>query len=260
CVFHIPNYSFTAAAGFDLYAKERYIGAFIPPVSTKDTFESVIDLEDDLQGKEYTINFPICADIKEIFIGVKDGSKLEKASDYSIKKPVVFYGSSTTQGSCASRPGNIYENMVSRELDCDFLDLGFGGNAFGEEAMAKYISNLEMSAFVYDYDYNAPTPEHLDQTHEKMFKIIRDAKPDLPIIMLTAPKYYLNAEDEKRVAVIEKTYQNAINNGDKNVRLIYGKDMLESVRDVALADHIHPNDIGFYSISNFVIKALKEFI
>lgn len=259
-VFHIPNYSFTAAAGFDLYTKERYIGCFVPPVNTTDTFESIIDLDNELQGKEYTLNFPICADIKEIFIGIKGGSKLEKAPDYSIKKPVVFYGSSTTQGGCATRPGNIYENIVSRSLDCDFLNLGFGGNAFGEEAIAKYIANLDMSAFVYDYDYNAPTPEHLDKTHEKMFKIIREAKPNLPIIMMTAPKYYLNSEDEKRVAIIEKTYQNAVNSGDKNVRLIKGKDMLESVRDVAIADNIHPGDVGFNSIAAFVTKALKEFL
>lgn len=258
--FFIPNYSFTATAGFDLYSNTRYIGAYIPPHGTKDVFESIIDLDDDLQGQEYTINFPICSSIKEIYIGVKDGSILKKATDYTIKKPVVFYGSSTTQGGCASRPGNIYENIVSRELNCDFLNLGFGGNALGEEAMAKYIANLEMSAFVYDYDYNAPTPEHLKATHEKMFKIIRESQPTLPIIIMTAPKYYLNSEDEKRVAIIEKTYQNAINSGDKNVRLIYGKDMLESVKDVAISDNIHPGDIGFNSIASFVIKALKEFL
>ncbi len=34
----------------------------------------------------------------------------------------------------------------------------------------------------------------------------------------------------------------------------------EDVKDVCLADHIHPNDIGFRNISSFVIKALKEFL
>ena len=259
-VFMIPNYPFSATAGFDLYSGKRYMGCFVPPISTTDTLESIIDLECEQKEREYTINFPICADVKEVYIGIKDGSVLKPASDYTIKKPVVFYGSSTTQGGCASRPGNIYENMVSRELDCDYLNLGFGGNALGEEAIAKYIANLEMSAFVYDYDYNAPSPEHLDSTHEKMFKIIREAQPDLPIIMMTAPKYYLNEDNKKCVNIIERTYHNAVNSGDKNVRLIYGKDMLDSVRDVAMADHIHPNDIGFHSIAGFVTKALKEFL
>ena len=39
-----------------------------------------------------------------------------------------------------------------------------------------------MSIFVYDYDHNAPTVEYYRETHERMFKIIREANPDLPII------------------------------------------------------------------------------
>ena len=52
-----------------------------------------------------------------------------------------------------------------------------------------------MSCFVYDYDHNAPTLEHLENTHEKMFNTIRKAKPDLPILMLTRPKHYLNDDE-----------------------------------------------------------------
>ena len=36
--------------------------------------------------------------------------------------------------------------------------------------------------------------------------------------------------------------------------------MLESVKDVAITDNIHPGDIGFNSIASFVIKSLKEFL
>ena len=80
--------------------------------------------------------------------------------------------------------------MISRALDCDYVNLGFWGNAKGEEEMANYIATLKMSAFVYDYDYNAPSAEHLQATHEKMFKIIREKQPNLPIVILSAPKYY----------------------------------------------------------------------
>lgn len=33
--------------------------------------------------------------------------------------------------------------------------------------MAEYISNLDMSAFVYDYDYNSPSEEHLTEIDVK---------------------------------------------------------------------------------------------
>ena len=150
--------------------------------------------------------------------------------------------------------------MISRELDCDYINLGFWGNAMGEEEMARYIASLNMSAFVYDYDYNSPSVEHLQATHEKMFQIIRKANPTLPIIILSAPKYYLTTTDEQRVAVIEKTYKNALANGDKFVKFIPGKMMLESIKDTALADNIHPGDSGFINMASFVGNALKEFL
>lgn len=69
------------------------------------------------------------------------------------------------------------------KFDTDFINLGFSGNAKGEQEMTDYIKKLDMSVFVMDYDANAPTPEHLEATHKKMFKGIREVQPDLPIIL-----------------------------------------------------------------------------
>ena len=41
-----------------------------------------------------------------------------------------------------------------------------------------------MSIFVYDYDYNAPSIEHLKDTHKRMFQAIRTTNPNIPIIMM----------------------------------------------------------------------------
>lgn len=258
-VAKVPNYSHTATLGFDLYAKEKFVGAFVPSLDVIDTFESVLDVEE--KGvREYTLNFPICSEIEELYIGVKEGCILKKASKYAIETPLVFYGSSVTQGACASRPGNTYPNIISRRLDCDYLNLGFWGNARGEEEMAKYIAGHTMSAFIYDYDYNSPSVDHLAATHEKMFKIIRKRNPQLPIIIVSAPKPYPSEEDLQRYAVIEKTYQNAVAGGDKFVRYIDGSTMLKEVKNIALADNVHPGDVGFLYMANFIEKALKEFL
>ena len=149
--------------------------------------------------------------------------------------------------------------MISRCLDCDYINLGFWGNAKGEEAMARYIAGLTMSAFVYDYDYNAPSAEHLAATHEKMFQIIREQNPTLPIIIVSAPRPYPNEKDMQRFAVIEKTYQNAVASGDKFVRYLSGAEMMEGIEDVVLADNIHPGDVGFKRMAKHILDALKEF-
>ena len=204
---------------------------------------------------------PIYSNIEKLYIGIKEGSALKSAAEYAIKTPIVYYGSSITQGCCASRPGNTYQSIISRDLNCDFINLGFSGNAKGEDTIAQYIAGLNMTVFVYDYDHNAPTVEHLNDTHEKMFLTVREAHPDLPILMLSRQKYYLNDEEKKRLAAVRKTYENALARGDKNVYMIDGPDLLlECVRETALVDNCHPNDSGFVSMAHIVGNQLKEIL
>lgn len=259
----MPHFAFTGSIGCDLYSGTRYFGTFIPPVNVTTEYENVVDIPD-VAEREYTINMPLYSNVEKMYVGIKEGSTLKTASGYKITKPIVYYGSSITHGGCASRPGNAYPSIISRELDCDFINLGFSGNARAEDEMAEYISRLDMTAFVYDYDHNAPTLEHYKNTHERMFKIIREANPDLPIIMMTRPKYYIspNHEDEtERLKVMLNTYNNAIAAGDKNVYYIKGTDLLiDLLRESALVDNCHPNDAGFASMAYVVGNKLKEIL
>ena len=91
-----------------------------------------------------------------------------------------------------------------------------------------------------------------------MFKIIRERHPDLPIIILSAPKPYPTESDIERIEIIKKTYENAVNRGDKLVYVFSGSEMLASVRDLALADNVHPGDVGFAAISTALIPILQK--
>ena len=150
--------------------------------------------------------------------------------------------------------------MLSRALDCDYINLAFWGNALGEERIAEYIASLDMSVFIYDYDYNAPNVEHLRATHEKMFKIIRKAQPNLPIVMLSAPRVIKTAEGDERTQVIKDTYDHAVASGDKNVAFLSGEEILRPIASVALADNIHPADIGFWAISQAICQQIQKML
>ena len=254
-----PHFAFAGKAGFDIYQNGVYRKTFMPRVRMTDGFESVIETR--LTEKaEILIHFPLYANVKRLFIGIEEGSVLEPTVGYPAAAPVVFYGSSITQGGCASRPGNSYQNILSRLLDFDYVNLGFSGAAKAEDAMIDYIAGLEMSAFVYDYDHNAPTLAHLAQTHEKMFKRIRGAHPELPILLLSRPKYYLNADEPDRLAVIKATYDNAVAAGDKNVYFIPGTDLMEDMKNEGLVDGCHPNDAGFVSMARAMIPTIKQML
>lgn len=260
------NITFACVAGFDMYADEgegqRYVGTFMPPSVVKEGYESVIDFpQKDRKERLVTINFPIYSPVTKVYIGIDSDCYIKEPRAYKTEKPVVFYGSSITHGIAASRPGNIYPLIISRVLDTEILNLGFSGNAKGEQEIAEYIAGLSMSAFVYDYDYNAPNVEHLAATHEKMFKTVRKAQPDLPIIMLSRPKAHLTPLEIKRMEVIRQTYDNAKAAGDENVYFIAGPDLLtKDVWETALVDSAHPNDSGFLSMAKTVAALLEEIL
>ncbi|MBR5473341.1 MAG: hypothetical protein IKU82_05070 [Clostridia bacterium] len=251
-------FSITGLLGCDVYSGKQYFGTIIPPLDTENEYENVINIPNP-QEREYTINMPIYSCVHKVYIGIKEGSTLKPAGDYKNTKPIVFYGSSVTQGGCASRPGNTYPSIISRELDSDFLSFGFAGSAKGEEEIARHIAGREMSAFCYDYDYNADNLEHYKATHEKFFKIIRAAHPDIPIIMTTRPKKHLAPGEQERIDVMMTTYNNAVAAGDKNVYYIKGTDLLDdSIAEYALIENCHPNDCGFASMAQVLGEKLKE--
>lgn len=251
--------AYSGKVGFDLYSGTRYFGTFMPAVGMENGYEAVIEVAEP-QKREYTVHLPLYANVKSLEIGICEGAVLERAGDYRIEAPVVFYGSSITQGGCASRPGNAYSNIISQRLGCDHLNLGFSGNAKGEASMAAYIAGLSMSAFVLDYDHNAPSPEQLAATHKPFYDVVRAAHPALPIVLLSRPKYYLTEAEQQRLAVVRDTYERAVAAGDKNIYFIPGPALIEGVQEAALVDNCHPNDVGFFSMARVVGDLLEKIL
>lgn len=247
--------------GFDLYVRkdgeERYVKTFLPPWDMKTGYESIMDWTTS-EVREITIHFPRSSEVSKLYIGLSETAALCEPEPYAIEKPIVYYGSSITQGGCSSRAGTTYTNIVSRRLNVDHINLGFSGSAKGETEMAEYIKDLDMSVFVLDYDHNAANAEHLLKTHEPFFSIIRKAHPDLPILIMSRPAYYLNAGEVARLEAIRKTYQNALDRGDTNVYFLDGPTLMADARDDGTVDGCHPTDVGFFSMANAVCGVLNE--
>ena len=259
-----------SSSGFDLYIDgefgSRFVKEFRMPYDMVDTYEQIVDLEDSVM-RSYTINFPIHAVVEKLEIGLKPDALLDTPRPYRNIKPMVFYGSSIVHGTAATRPGNIYPAMISRELNMDFYNIGFSGMAKGEPVIARWMSTLPMSVFVCDYDHNAPTVEHLEATHYQMYKIIREKNPDVPYIMITRPDYWYRITEQehilKRRDVIMSSYLKARSAGDKNVYFVDGMSFGTAPHQYDLSvDSVHPNDTGFVrmadSIGTFIRHVLEK--
>lgn len=258
-----PHMPLTGTAGFDLYFFEngqfRYFKTFVPPTDKKKGFESIIEFPDKKMRK-ILIHFPLYSNVDSLFIGLDESSQLNEFNPYNDRLPVVYYGSSITQGGCASRPGNNYPAIVSQKTLTDFICLGFSGNAHGEEVMADYIANLKMSAFVLDYDHNdIGNPERLKEKHFAFYKKVREKNKTIPIIMMTSP-YSLALEPSIEITkkIIKDSFAKA-SESDKNVYLIDGREMFgEEFLDCATVDSCHPNDYGFVKMAEAVLKVFEK--
>jgi len=212
--------------------------------------------------RHYVLYLPLYNGLNELLLGFRPDAQLLPGRTPRREKPIVFYGSSITQGGCASKAGSCYTTILARRLDAAQVNLGFSGNGKGEANMAEYIASIPMTAFVLDYDHNAPTVEHLAATHEPFYRIVRETQPDLPIILvsmcdfdgkpLTAPP---------RREVIRQTYANAVAAGDKHVYFVDGETLFgRTDRDMCTVDGTHPNDLGFLRMADALEPLLRSVI
>jgi len=259
----MSHMALTGSSGFDMYLIEngtyRYIKTFVPPQDAEQGYESIAYFG----GKKnrcLEINFPLYSRVDELYVGIRTGASVYECDGYKYDKPVLYYGSSITQGGCASKPGNSYQSIISHELDCDYINLGFSGNAKGEKEIAEYVADVDCSVFVCDYDYNAPTVDYLRETHLELYKIYRAKNPDTPIIFVSAPTVDAGNKNKiDRKQVILDTYNYAISNGDNNVSFVDGMEMFGGkYGNVYTVDGTHPNDAGFLRMAEYIGGAVEK--
>jgi hypothetical protein len=252
----------TLLSGFCAYLgtgrEKKFLGGQIAPM--KPELEYRIDRVLPEGENEVTLYTPLQNLIDAIEIGLDEGTSLSGPSSFTIEKPILFYGSSITCGFSASRPGLTYPARVCRELDANLINYGFGGNAKGDPEIAEVIASLELSCFVMDYDHNTPSLEHLEKTHEPFFNLIRTARPDLPIVLVSSPVLHKNPSFfGKRRDAIRQTYENAVEAGDKRVRFVDGSEFFpaDSWWDYTV-DNLHPNDNGFKRMAEVILPVIEE--
>ena len=260
-----PGMSIFACQAVHVFAGEKTSSRFlglkgVPNYDTKEIDGTFHKENNTMEDIEILLPRNEIIDTVEVFLD--DNAEICAPTPYKYSKPIVFYGSSITEGGISCNLSNAYTAIISRHLDVDYINLGFSGNAKGELAVADYINTIDASIFVYDYDHNSPSVEHLKETHEPFFLRIREKQPNLPVVMLSRP-YAVYGEDENaRRDVVKKTYENAVARGDKNVYFIDGETFFKDCpdREICFIDRIHPNDYGFHIMASKVEPVIKKIL
>ncbi len=252
------NNSFDLSRFDENFGREAYAYSFVPPTVMKRSFSALFYTSGKMN--DYVLHMPTMGQVYELYVGLKPDAEVMLPTPYKHEKPIVYYGSSITQGCSASRPANIYEAVVSRNLAIDYINLGFAGSALAEDSVIEYIAGLDMSVFVCDYDHNAPDAEHLKKTHLPLYRAVREKHPNLPIVFISAPNIMPDYTWHiPRREAIRATYETAVSEGDRNVYFIDGESFFDIPdRDMCTADTCHPNDLGMYLMGKRIGEVIAE--
>ena len=129
----MPHMPATGVSGLDLYARDdAATGGGSAPAAPRQTNESR-SLAAGLPAgrREYLLYLPLYNGVSSVEIGVPEGQTLARRAPprpEGHRRPIVFYGTSITQGGCASRPGMVHTAILGRRLDRPVINLGFSGN------------------------------------------------------------------------------------------------------------------------------------
>ena len=270
--FHMGHMPYTGQAGFDLYIGNSYQDMKFYRTSNFDfnkmeyefTYFNHKELSE--SNKLYVLNFPLYATVEEVLIGVNPNSIINPCLDlFNNDNKIVFYGTSITQGGCASRPGMSYTQILSRMLGMECLNYGFSGNGKGHIEIAQALSEIKnVSMFVLDYEANA-TFDRLKATLDNFVKCLRSKYPTVPIIIISKIQMYLEfhdetyIENEKKVRKYQKDYVKKSN--DENLYYIDGSKVLgKKNNSEKTVDGCHPTDYGFISMAEYLYPIFNKIL
>jgi lysophospholipase L1-like esterase len=245
----------TGVSGVDLYGKDkrgkwRFLDNGRPKgVSNRASFKIT-------PGQPCLLFLPLYNGVKSVEIGIPPGKKLRPLVR-SRRKPIVIYGTSITQGACASRPGMAFPAIVARELETPVINLGFSGSGKMEPEMADLIAELDPSIFVLDCLRNMSV--EMTQTRiEPFVKKLRAAHPDTPIVLAEEADFRDNTPTAKG-RVVRESYERLKEQGIKNLHLLSTKGMLGADHE-GTVDKTHPNDLGMMRQAKVFIKTLRPIL
>ena len=265
---HMPA---TGESGFDAYigdvGSETYAGT-ARFNRALDAYQVTLCSFPTAAMRTVTINFPLYQGVHEVSIGIEEGARTTAAPKRAGHRPVVVYGTSITQGGCASRPGMAYTNILSRRIDCEFVNLGFSGSGRGEPEVAHVSATLPPPAlFVMDYEANCGGLAKMRETLPAFLAILRKRWPRTPLLVVSRIAYareaFAEAEHQARLERREfqrETVARLRRAGDKAVAFFDGGALLGEDFTECSVDGVHQTDLGFLRMANGLERTSRKLL
>ena len=267
-IFNMGHMAFTGQGGCDLYIGNDLSDlTFFRCASfgiNQKHYEFTYFENQPFGEKLYLINLPLYAGVERIKIGTDEDATIEAMPNLFNKGRIVTYGTSITQGGCASRPGMCYTNQLSRMLGYEVVNLGFSGNGRAQKEVRELVASISnVKMFILDYEANV-TFAMLKETLIPFIEEIRKSYPEVPILVSSKIRMGVEThiEEAKSSERLLKNYQKkvvkAFRKTDANIYFVDGHKLLNPYTTEATVDGCHPTDLGFAMMSRQFTKVINK--
>lgn len=263
---HMPA---SGVSGLDLYVKAkdgpwRWLGVGRPTAQT-----NAVQLAGNLPdgAREFLLYLPLYNGVTSVEIGIPRDRKIARGTsrDPGRQKPIVFYGTSITQGGCAARPGMAYPALLGRRLGCPVINLGFSGNGKMEPEMAALLAELDPAVYALDALPNMSHQEVVERV-EPFVRTLRQARPETAVLLVeerTSSNAHLLASQGRphnlKRAALRHAYENLTTAGFRNLHYLHGDHLLGEDGE-GTVDGSHPTDLGFVQMADAFETALRPIL
>ncbi|WP_026309424.1 SGNH/GDSL hydrolase family protein [Niabella aurantiaca] len=243
------NMTGIASSGFDLYIKDHGRWVYAGTGVAQDRNRAVRIVNNmDRTLKECLLYLPIYSELERLEIGVGMEAVIQSIPN-PFKVKTVFFGSSFTQGTAASRPGMSYPMQLQRRLNLDVCNLGFAGNSRLQPYFANVLAAVQADAFVFDA-FSNPTAALIKERLEPFVEKLVKAHPHTPLIFVeTIHRGKANFDqkvraDEAAKRAVARRIMGAFVRRYTNVYLVTNPLPAAQTGDTS-ADGVHPSDMGY---------------
>ncbi len=215
--------------------------------------------------REYRLYLPLYCAVKQVEIGFNPTARILRPSPPRLPSPIVFYGTSITQGGCADTPGSDYVAIIGRRLNLEVINLGFSGNGWGDAEMADLCTEIDASIFVLAYSENTQADD-LSRTLPAFIATLRRKHPQTPILLASNVRFAHYGRDvltrktlELRRDVVIGCYSDLRRQGDYGIHLVDGYGLLDH-GDGVFVDSLHPTSRGFATLAARLSEAIRHIL
>ena len=263
-----PNCNALAGMGYDLYIrvgkKWQHAASGVLPEHKSDR-NLVLVRNMDSSEKECLLYLPIYSEVYSVKIGV-DASAEIHPSENPFRHRIGVYGSSFTQGRCATRSGMAWPSQFTRSTGLQLLNLGCSGNCKMQPYFADIIADSDADAFLFD-TFSNPTPELIRERLFPFIERIQKSHPGKPLIFqktIYRQNRSFNLSEDENEKLKQETADSLMAIAIKRYKDIYYITPKAYAADFSTSvDGIHPDNYGYTiwseSIRKQVLKILRRY-